>query len=138
MAAMATTIARRIAAAMAAVLVAGGIAEIIRRRRQPAGQAEIFVEEPSPPVPLPTERTGTATDRGHRMAYGLDVERLRGAQGFEPVVEYLTYIQSQRGDESHLLFVRYDDLDVMARREGQQVTSFLERLDQLGVVVSNN
>ena len=135
---MAASTASRITAAVAAALAVGVIGELVRRRRGRIEQDEIFTEEPTPPVPLSTERTGTATDRGDRVSYGLDVEALRGAQGFEPVVEYLTYIQSQRGDGSHLLFVRYDDLDVLARREGQEVSNFLERLDQLGVVVSNN
>lgn len=128
---------RWLVAAAAALGAVGGVAAFLRRRRR-LDSSEVFAEEPVPPVALPTERTGSPAARGRVDSYGLDLDALRHARGFEPVVEYLTYIQSQRGDESHLLFVRYDDLDVLARREGQPVTTFLERLDQLGVVVSNN
>ncbi|MDX1657539.1 MAG: hypothetical protein R3343_01850 [Nitriliruptorales bacterium] len=128
---------RWLLAALAAVVATAAVA-IVRRRRDRIDDAELFEEEPTPPVELPAERTGSPADRGHRVSYALDMERLRGAQGFEPVVEYLTYVQSQRGEESHLLFVRHDDLDALAEQEGEPVTAFLQRLDQLGVVVSNN
>lgn len=84
------------------------------------------------------ERSGTPADRGAAPAYGLDLEKLRESADLEPTVEYLTYVQSQRGDSTHLLFVRHNDLDAMAELEGQTVEGFLERLDQLGVVVSRN
>lgn len=83
-------------------------------------------------------RRGTPDDRGRMPAYALDVERIRSRDGMEPVVQYLTFIQSQRGDDSSLLFVRYEDIDAMAALEGTETGDFLERLDQLGVVVSNN
>lgn len=70
--------------------------------------------------------------------FGLDVGELRAHGGLEPVVQHLTYIQSRRGDPSALLFVRYEDLDAMAQIGGELVPEFLERLDQLGVVVSTN
>lgn len=107
---------------------------LMARRREP----DLFVEGPLPPVAPPRERTGLREDRGHVKAYGLDLERLRGQAELRSVVQYLTYVQSRRGDRSHLLFVRFDDLDAMATLEGQPVQEFLERLDQLGVVVSNN
>ena len=109
---------------------------IQKARRSTAPQ--LFTDLPLPPVAPPRDRLGHPNDRGHAHTYGLDVERLRDENGFEPVVQYLTYIQSQRDDGSHLLFVRYDDLDAMASIDGQPTPTFLERLDQLGVVVSNN
>lgn len=100
---------------------------------------------PAPPAttgasasPEPRRRTGSVADRGRVQSYAVDLERLRGHGEFEPVMEYLTYIQSQRGDDSHLLFVRNDDIDRLAELEGDTADRFLERLDHLGVVISNN
>jgi len=76
--------------------------------------------------------------RGRSRAVGLDMVNLRRLGETEPIVQYLTYIQSRRGDDSSLLFIRYDDIDAMAELDGQPTETFLERLDQLGVVVSNN
>lgn len=84
------------------------------------------------------DRRGTAADRGRTPAFALDVDQLRSRPEFEPAVEYLTFIQSKRGTDSHLLFVRFEDLDAIAALEGDSVPDFLERLDHLGVVVSNN
>ncbi len=83
-------------------------------------------------------RSGDEDDRGRVEAIGVDLSMLRDHGEFKPVVEYLTAIQSMRGDGSSLLFVRGDDLDAMAERDGHPVPEFLDRLDQLGVVVSNN
>lgn len=127
---------------LAAVLTAAagallGIATVRRARRTTA--PELFVSGPDRTPPRrERDRRGTPRDRGRAPSLGLDVERLREASGFEPVVQYLTYIQEQRGAASHLLFVRYDDLDAMASIDGQPTPAFLERLEQLGVVVSNN
>ncbi len=71
-------------------------------------------------------------------SYAIDIERLRQTETFEPAVEYLTYIQSRRGESSHLLFVRHEDLDVIATLEGERLETFLERLQHLGVVISKN
>lgn len=120
--------------AAAAVVAGTTLVKRARRSRSP----ELFTDGPLPPVAPPRERHGDPHDRGTAPVYGLDLERLRGAGGLEPVVQYLTYIQSQRGDGSHLLFVRYDDLDAMASLDGAPTPAFLDRLDQLGVVVSNN
>jgi hypothetical protein len=67
----------------------------------------------------------------------MDLERARAAH-VDPVVEFLTYVQQTRGEQSHLLFVRADDLDAMARAADEPLDQFLARLDQLGVVVSPN
>lgn len=101
---------------------------------------------PTPAPPAPTvgvasgHRDGTPEQRGHGGSVALDVDRLRtsGEGSLEPVVQYLTYIQSERDEHGHLMFVRYADLDAMADLEGTSTPDFLDRLDQLGVVVSNN
>lgn len=82
-------------------------------------------------------RGGTQADRGSSEAVRLDLSRAESS-GLRPVVEFLTFLQQTRGDSSHLLFVRYDDLDDLADAEGVSAAEFLTRLDQLGVVVSTN
>lgn len=131
-------LARTILAA-AALTAAGGFAlRAVARRRASADGA------PAPPVPAigldPGPRPGSPEQRGRTSSIALDVDRLRttGEGSLEPVVQYLTYIQSERDEQGHLMFVRYADLDAMAELEGTSTPDFLDRLDQLGVVVSNN
>lgn len=125
---------RPVAAVLTAIAgVLAGVATVRRARRRTA--PELFTPETTPPA---GDRRGRVEDRGHAPSVGLDLTRLKDARGFEPVVQYLTYIQGQRGEGSHLLFVRYDDLDAMASIDGEPTPAFLERLEQLGVVVSTN
>lgn len=130
--------------AVAGAIVVGTIVVASRSRRRaadaPIVEADVPSASPSGVVASDREerRRGTPHDRGRMPAYALDVERIRTREGMEPVVQYLTFIQSQRGDDSTLLFVRYEDIDAMAAIEGTETGDFLERLDQLGVVVSNN
>ncbi|MFN2555750.1 MAG: hypothetical protein ABR592_02575 [Nitriliruptorales bacterium] len=122
--------------ALVGAAIVGGIAALAAsaRRRRPAA--------PQPSVPVEgarqRRRRGSPEDRGRVRSYAIDVERLRQTEAFEPAVEYLTYIQSRRGQSSHLLFVRHEDLDTIAALEGEQVETFLERLQHLGVVISKN
>lgn len=88
--------------------------------------------------PSAAGRAGAPDDRGRVAAIGVDLPRLKQHGEFTPVVEYLTAIQSMRGEGNSLMFVRGADLDAMAEKDGRPVPEFLERLDQLGVVVSNN
>ena len=83
------------------------------------------------------ERGGEA-DRGRTPAIGVDLSQLRRRDDCKPVVEYLTAIQTMRGDGGSLLFVRGADLDALAERDGRPVREFIDRLDQLGVVISSN
>lgn len=93
--------------------------------------------DPPPPVAVAAVRRGSPSDRGLGGTIAMDLERAR-AHHVEPVVEFLTYVQSRRGEGSHLLFVRTDDLDAMAEAADEPADDFLDRLDQLGVVVSHN
>lgn len=99
---------------------------------------EIREAEARHPSSADRDRDGEPTDRGRVSAIGVDLPRLQQHGEFTPVVEYLTAIQSMRGEQSSLMFVRGDDLDAMAEKDGRPVPEFLDRLDQLGVVVSNN
>ncbi len=86
----------------------------------------------------PADTLRIVEDRGNGAPWGLDLGRLRETHGFEPVVQYLTFIQERRGDASHLLFVRDADLNRMAGLTHDGLQGFVERLDRLGVLVSNN
>ncbi|MBW3657675.1 MAG: hypothetical protein KY457_03490 [Actinobacteria bacterium] len=134
---------RPFAAALAAVAgVLAGVATVRRARRRTA--PELFTSDPGvgtsagTGAPTADERRAGPAARGRATSFGLDLDRLKAENGLEPVVQYLTYIQEKRGEQSHLLFVRYDDLDAMASIDGAPTPSFLERLEQLGVVVSTN
>lgn len=71
-------------------------------------------------------------------SHGARVQRPRSGPDADPVVQHLTYVRSRRRDGSHLLFVGPDDLDAMAAAADEPAPVFLERLDQLGVVVCPN
>lgn len=135
---------------VASLIVAGAVA--LARRLVRSATAGPTADDPPPsnlspasapspaPRPSPTVRVvrrGSMSDRGRGEPIAIDLERAR-AHHVEPVVEFLTYVQSRRGDRSHLLFVRMDDLDAMAASANEPVDDFLDRLDRLGVVVSHN
>ncbi len=140
----------RVRTLLGPLLLAGAVA-VARHRSRPDAR-DLWVPEPvgaAPPTPtipppVPTTpvatnrvRSGTPRDRGAGGTVKMDLDRAR-TQQVEPVVEFLTYLQQRRGDQSHLLFVRHDDLDAMAEATDEPVDAFLSRLDQLGVVVSHN
>jgi len=71
---------------------------------------------------------------------GLDLERLKELKSanYKPLMEYLGYIQVQRGGNETLLFVRMKDLDEMAALAGQSREEFLKQFKKLGVLLSMN
>ena len=71
---------------------------------------------------------------------GLDLERLKELKSanYKPLMEYLGYIQVQRGGNETLLFVRMKDLDEMALLAGQSREEFLKQFKKLGVLLSMN
>lgn len=111
-------------AGLAAVVVA----RTRRERDAPLGPSGVVEGAP------PKLKRGKGKGKG----LGIDVDRLRDQPGLEPAVEYLTYIQVQRGMDEHLMFVRDEDLEAMAALEGDDVPGLVERLRKLGVVVSRN
>ena len=139
----ATVEAMRVRTLVGPLLLVGAVA--VARRLSRPDPTDVWLDEATPPapsdvtppVPVRTVRAGRATERGRGGAVQMDLDRAR-AQHVEPVVEFLTYVQQRRGDRSHLLFVRTDDLDAMAEASDEPVASFLSRLDQLGVVISHN
>ena len=85
----------------------------------------------------PMERNGSVDDRGSRPMVGLN-KTIAAQHDLMPVVQFLTFIQDRRQDPGHLLFVRMQDIDDLAASSGEEASSFLSRLDQLGVIISSN
>lgn len=84
-----------------------------------------------------TDALASATE-GDRI--GVDLEKLRNIQSaaYKPLVEYLSYIQVQRGENQSLVFVRRRDLDSLAALTGGSKDEFVEEFKQLGVLLSMN
>ena len=77
---------------------------------------------------------------GSASRIGLDLERLKELKSanFKPLMEYLGYIQVQRGGNETLLFVRMKDLDELADLAGQSREEFVKQFKKLGVLLSMN
>lgn len=71
---------------------------------------------------------------------GLDLAKLRGLQSpsYKPLMEYLNYIQVQRGASESLLFVRFRDLDELADLAGRSRDQLTHEFKKLGVLLSMN
>lgn len=71
---------------------------------------------------------------------GFDVERLATLKesNYKPLMEYLQYIQVQRGGSDTLVFVRSRDLDKLAGLVGQSRDEFLSHFKKLGILLSMN
>ncbi|HWD08742.1 MAG TPA: hypothetical protein VHA57_06570 [Actinomycetota bacterium] len=71
---------------------------------------------------------------------GFDVERLATLKeaNYKPLMEYLQYIQVQRGGSDTLVFVRSRDLDKLAGLVGQSRDEFLSQFKKLGILLSMN
>lgn len=84
------------------------------------------------------EALAASTEQQGRL--GLDLDRLKSMQSstYKPLVEYLSYIQVQRGEDRSLVFVRQKDLHSLAALTGGDTDSFVEEFKQLGVLLSMN
>lgn len=94
------------------------------------------VERRAEPDPEALEALGN----GEAGRVGLDLELLKRMKEatHEPLIEYLTYIQVQRGENQSLVFVRQRDLDALATLAGESRESFVDQFQQLGVLLSMN
>lgn len=103
---------------------------------------------PSPnPSGAPIERRAQpdpgalgALAQGVPSRIGLDLDRLKAVKeaDYNPMVEYLGYIQAQRGTSEALVFVREADLAELAALAGKPRDEFLAQFKKLGVVLSMN
>jgi hypothetical protein len=71
---------------------------------------------------------------------GLDLERLKAlpSAAYQPLTEYLTYIQVKRGETESLVFVRASDIDALAALTGESKEKFVKEFKRLGVLISMN
>jgi hypothetical protein len=81
-----------------------------------------------------------ARPSGPPSRVGLDLAKLRQLQSpsYKPLMEYLNYIQVQRGATESLLFVRFRDLDELADLAGQSRDQLTTEFKKLGVLLSMN
>ncbi|MGH2767465.1 MAG: hypothetical protein ACRDIF_00700 [Actinomycetota bacterium] len=122
-----------------ALLVAGVIllvAVVVVRRRQRRHAS-------SPPrQERRAEADSSALQAGARreVRVGFDLERLGQLESatYQPVIEYLSYIQVRRGEAESLLFVRDRDLDALSSLTGLSRQEFEERFKKIGVLLSLN
>lgn len=101
-----------------------------------AGAAERAPERRSNPDPEALE----SANKGETGGFGFDIERLKSleASTYKPVVEYLSYIQVQRGDDTSIVFVRERDVESLAALTGESREKFVHEFQQLGVLLSMN
>lgn len=118
--------------------IAGGIAAIRSKVSSPppGGVPHRPPDRRSDPDPKALE----ALSSGEVERVALNVEQLKqmNPEAYEPLVEYLTYIQIQRGENQSLVFVRQRDLDELAEMVGEPRDEFVEKFEQLGVLLSMN
>lgn len=126
-------------------MLIGGVvalAVVLARRRVP-GQPPtslLPIRKPSERRSEPDREALEALAQGDVERVGVNLERLReiGTGSFEPLIEYLTYIQVKRGDTESLVFVRRRDLDAMAAMAATDKDQFVEEFQKLGVLLSMN
>lgn len=77
---------------------------------------------------------------GNPSRVGFDLGRLAELKesNYKPLMEYLQYIQVQRGDSDTLVFVRMRDLDELAALSGHGREEFVQEFKKLGVMLSMN
>ena len=132
--------------------VAGGAALVLLRFRRSVRQGFPTVGAPSvslngrnghPPVERRSRSDPEALQAlvdGSASRVGLDLGRLKELKSvnYKPLMEYLGYIQVQRGGNETLLFVRMKDLDEMADLAGQSRDELVKQFKKLGVLLSMN
>ena len=81
-----------------------------------------------------------AANAADRPRPGLDLERLKAlpSASYQPLTEYLTYIQVKRGETESLVFVRASDIDALAAMTGESRENFVKEFKRLGVLISMN
>ncbi|HVL51193.1 MAG TPA: hypothetical protein VM754_06810 [Actinomycetota bacterium] len=105
---------------------------------QPGESKELTVKErraEPDPVALAAAASGEP-----RPKPGLDLERLKAlpSSAYQPLTEYLTYIQVKRGETESLVFVRASDIDALAALTGESRDNFVKEFKRLGVLISMN
>lgn len=135
---------KRLPWVIAGAAVLGGATFVVLRSRRMRVE---LVPKPALNGHKPMERRAEsdpdalkALVEGSVSRVGLDLERLKELKSanYKPLMEYLGYIQVQRGGNETLLFVRMRDLDEMAVLAGQSRDEFVRQFRKLGVLLSMN
>lgn len=104
-------------------------------------------EEPPDSNPAVKERRATPDPEALAQAANpriarpsLDLDRLKSLPSaqYQPLTEYLSYIQVKRGETESLVFVRQSDIDALAAMTGESRESFVKEFKRLGVLISMN
>jgi putative component of toxin-antitoxin plasmid stabilization module len=122
--------------ALAAVVAGGLIAFLLRWFGSRQGGTALEERRAAPdPEALKAAKDGNASPR-----VGFQMDRLEEVKqaNFKPVVEYLSYIQVQRGGGESLVFVRERDLSALASLAGVEREEFVDQFKRMGVLVSMN
>src|SRR6266571_7141853 len=113
---------RRLRWVLVAMGVLGTVAVVLaRRRRIPPPVVASNGQRPAERRARSDPEALKALVDGSVSRVGLDLERLKELKtaNYKPLMEYLGYIQVQRGGNDTLLFVRMKDLDEMADLAGE-------------------
>ncbi len=130
---------RLIALSVAAGAIASWVVRTSRYEEQSEpknGRRGLPVERRAEPDPEALVAAAALTEK-----VGVDLSRLKdlSVPQLQPLVEYLTYIQVQRGASESLVFVRHRDMDAMAGMAGaSDGASLMNEFKRLGVAVSMN
>jgi hypothetical protein len=106
-----------------------------REKPQTSGEMVVRERRADPdPVALAAAKSGQVARPG------LDLERLKAlpSASYQPLTEYLTYIQVKRGETESLVFVRASDIDALAALTGESKENFVKEFKRLGVLISMN
>jgi hypothetical protein len=107
-----------------------------RQQEPPAPEQPKVVERRAQPDPVALKAATKPSN--HRP--GLDLERLKSLPSgkYQPLTEYLSYIQVKRGESESLVFVRESDIDALAKMTGESRDNFVKEFKRLGVLISMN
>src|SRR6266571_5922071 len=126
---------RRLRWVLVAMGVLGTVAVVLaRRRRIPPPVVASNGQRPAERRARSDPEALKALVDGSASRFGLDLERMKELRGasHKPLMEYLGYIQVQRGGTESLLFVRQRDVDQLARLAGQTREEFVKQYKRLG------
>ena len=107
-----------------------------RKDEPPAAEPPAITERRAQPDP---EALKAATKPANSRP-GLDLDRLKSLPSarYQPLTEYLSYIQVKRGESESLVFVRESDIDALAKMTGESRENFVKEFKRLGVLISMN
>jgi len=130
---------RRTAIALLALAAGTAAGVAVRRRRAALDEIEEEVSEFASTIAPGVPHRRAEDEQGDGVGLAIDISQLRRAgEDNAPAVEYLEYIQVQRGNSDSLLFVRREDVGALATIYGLTSEDLESRFRSLGVIYSHN